>query len=275
MPEYEIFDLGQLATLQRLLDRHGLPSGGHVHVRPRDGRAGRHAGHHAGAGRLRLHARLPAGRDVLGHRHRPHHASRSCSPRCPPAGTCGSAWRTRSPTPRASRCETTPSWSPAPPASPGSPSGRRSPRPRPASAARDHGARVTALTRAATARRGGPVRVRGERARRHRSVVLAPTGRCWPRPATPDAPIFPRSANKPMQAVGMLRAGLAADRRRTCAVCGQLTRASRCTSTGCATARRRRRPAEPRWPARRRCRCDEAARRRGAAGRRRSRAGSP
>ncbi|HET9518594.1 MAG TPA: 3-keto-5-aminohexanoate cleavage protein [Actinoplanes sp.] len=30
--EYEIFDLGQLATLQRLLDRHELPYGGHVHV---------------------------------------------------------------------------------------------------------------------------------------------------------------------------------------------------------------------------------------------------
>jgi len=32
VPEYEIFDLGQLTTLQRLLDRHGLPVGGHVHV---------------------------------------------------------------------------------------------------------------------------------------------------------------------------------------------------------------------------------------------------
>jgi 3-keto-5-aminohexanoate cleavage enzyme len=32
VPEYEIFDLGQLATLQRLLDKHGLPAGGHVHV---------------------------------------------------------------------------------------------------------------------------------------------------------------------------------------------------------------------------------------------------
>jgi 3-keto-5-aminohexanoate cleavage enzyme len=31
VPEYEIFDLGQLTTLQRLLDRHGLPYGGHVH----------------------------------------------------------------------------------------------------------------------------------------------------------------------------------------------------------------------------------------------------
>jgi 3-keto-5-aminohexanoate cleavage enzyme len=32
LPEYEIFDLGQLTTLQRLLDRYGLPVGGHVHV---------------------------------------------------------------------------------------------------------------------------------------------------------------------------------------------------------------------------------------------------
>jgi 3-keto-5-aminohexanoate cleavage enzyme len=31
VPEYEIFDLGQLATLARLLDKHGLPYGGHVH----------------------------------------------------------------------------------------------------------------------------------------------------------------------------------------------------------------------------------------------------
>jgi 3-keto-5-aminohexanoate cleavage enzyme len=32
VPEYEIFDLGQLTTLQRLLGRYGLPYGGHVHV---------------------------------------------------------------------------------------------------------------------------------------------------------------------------------------------------------------------------------------------------
>lgn len=32
VPEYEIFDLGQLTTLQRLLDQHGLPYGEHVHV---------------------------------------------------------------------------------------------------------------------------------------------------------------------------------------------------------------------------------------------------
>jgi 3-keto-5-aminohexanoate cleavage enzyme len=32
VPEYEIFDIGQLASLKRLLDKHGLPAGGHVHV---------------------------------------------------------------------------------------------------------------------------------------------------------------------------------------------------------------------------------------------------
>jgi uncharacterized protein (DUF849 family) len=32
VPEYEIFDVGQLASLRRLLDQHGLPAGGHVHV---------------------------------------------------------------------------------------------------------------------------------------------------------------------------------------------------------------------------------------------------
>jgi 3-keto-5-aminohexanoate cleavage enzyme len=32
VPEYEIFDLGQLWSLARLLDKHGLPAGGHVHV---------------------------------------------------------------------------------------------------------------------------------------------------------------------------------------------------------------------------------------------------
>ena len=32
VPEYEIFDLGQLWSLARLLDAYGLPAGGHVHV---------------------------------------------------------------------------------------------------------------------------------------------------------------------------------------------------------------------------------------------------
>jgi uncharacterized protein (DUF849 family) len=32
VPEYELFDLGHLSALERLLDRHGLPFGEHVHV---------------------------------------------------------------------------------------------------------------------------------------------------------------------------------------------------------------------------------------------------
>ncbi|GAA1679236.1 3-keto-5-aminohexanoate cleavage protein [Glycomyces endophyticus] len=32
VPEYELFDLGHLSALERLLDRHGLPFGDHVHV---------------------------------------------------------------------------------------------------------------------------------------------------------------------------------------------------------------------------------------------------
>ncbi|WP_020520636.1 BKACE family enzyme [Catelliglobosispora koreensis] len=32
VPEYEIFDVGQLWSLERLLNKHGLPAGGHVHV---------------------------------------------------------------------------------------------------------------------------------------------------------------------------------------------------------------------------------------------------
>jgi uncharacterized protein (DUF849 family) len=32
VPEYEIFDLGHLTSLQRLLSQYGLPAGGHVHV---------------------------------------------------------------------------------------------------------------------------------------------------------------------------------------------------------------------------------------------------
>lgn len=32
IPEYEIFDLGHLWTLERLLDRYGLPAGGQVHL---------------------------------------------------------------------------------------------------------------------------------------------------------------------------------------------------------------------------------------------------
>jgi uncharacterized protein (DUF849 family) len=32
VPEYEVFDLGHVSSLARLLGKHGLPAGGHVHV---------------------------------------------------------------------------------------------------------------------------------------------------------------------------------------------------------------------------------------------------
>ena len=32
VPEFELFDLGHVATMKRLLDRHGAPYGGHVHA---------------------------------------------------------------------------------------------------------------------------------------------------------------------------------------------------------------------------------------------------
>jgi uncharacterized protein (DUF849 family) len=31
VPEFELFDLGHVATMRRLLDKHGAPFGGHVH----------------------------------------------------------------------------------------------------------------------------------------------------------------------------------------------------------------------------------------------------
>ena len=41
------------------------------------------------------------------------------------------------------------------------------------------------------------------------AVVLAPSGEVLAAAGDPDAPMLPRSANKPLQLVGMLRAGLA------------------------------------------------------------------
>jgi len=32
VPEFELFDLGHIATMKRVLDRHGAPYGGHVHA---------------------------------------------------------------------------------------------------------------------------------------------------------------------------------------------------------------------------------------------------
>ena len=126
VPEYEIFDLGHLAALQRLLDKHGLPAGGHVHVDFVMGVPGGMPGTAAGAGRLRAGDARPAGgHHVLGHRHRPQHAAghaRLAVRRRAPAGRHGGHAHVRA---RASRSETTRSWWPGRPGSPGSPSARR------------------------------------------------------------------------------------------------------------------------------------------------------
>ena len=126
VPEYEIFDLGQLTTLQRLLGQYGLPVGGHVHVDLVMGVPGGMPGTAAALVACeQAHPRPAGGHHVLGDRHRPHARSRSCSPRCRPAATCGSAWRTPSRTRRAARSSRTCSWSPGRSASPSSPSARR------------------------------------------------------------------------------------------------------------------------------------------------------
>ena len=93
VPEFELFDLGHVAALQRLL-RPLRPAVRRQGARRlRDGRPGRHARHRRGPGGRRRRAarrRSPAGRP-------PASAAppcRSCSPRSPRAATCASAWRT-------------------------------------------------------------------------------------------------------------------------------------------------------------------------------------
>ncbi len=69
VPEYEIFDIGQLPTLHRLLDSYGPPAGGHVHVDLVMGVPGGMPGDtETLAAALR---RIPDGRHVLRHRRRP------------------------------------------------------------------------------------------------------------------------------------------------------------------------------------------------------------
>ena len=92
VPEFELFDLGHIAALHRLLAELGPPAGGHVHCDLVMGVPGGMPGDAATlvAGGLRA-----AGRgDLVGDRHRPDLRCRCCSPRWRPAATCGSAWRT-------------------------------------------------------------------------------------------------------------------------------------------------------------------------------------
>ena len=91
VPEFELFDLGHVAALQRLLDRYGLPYGGKVHVDFVMGVPGGMPG--TAAALVAGVAALPdAGHQLVGDRHRPHHAAgdaRLAGPGRPPAGRHG------------------------------------------------------------------------------------------------------------------------------------------------------------------------------------------
>ena len=91
MPEFELFDLGQVHALHRLLDKYGLPYGGKVHC---DFVMGVPGGMPGTADALVAGVADAPGRGdlVVGHRHRPHHpagrARRAVQGR-PPAGRHG------------------------------------------------------------------------------------------------------------------------------------------------------------------------------------------
>ena len=91
VPEFELFDLGHVASLRRLLDRYGLPYGGRVHVDFVMGVPGGMPG--TAAALVAGVAALPAaGHQLVGDRHRPHHAARDArlaGPGRPPAGRHG------------------------------------------------------------------------------------------------------------------------------------------------------------------------------------------
>ena len=79
VPEFELFDLGHVPALHRLLDKYGLPYGGKVHVDFVMGVPGGMPGTAGRAGRRRR--RAARRRDVVvGHRHRPLDACRWRSP---------------------------------------------------------------------------------------------------------------------------------------------------------------------------------------------------
>ncbi len=123
VPEFELFDLGHVTALNRLLDTFGAPVRRAGPLRPRPGGARWHARDDGGPGGRRPRA---AGRGhLVGDRASGGPRCRSRWRRCPPAATCGWAWRTPSPTLPTSRCGTTPSWSSGRPSWPGSRCGRR------------------------------------------------------------------------------------------------------------------------------------------------------
>ena len=90
VPEFELFDLGHIATLHRLLDDLGEPHGGHVHCDLVMGVPGGMPGNAATL--VQAVSALPGRRHLVGHRDRPHLAAgdvRRAGGRRPPAGRHG------------------------------------------------------------------------------------------------------------------------------------------------------------------------------------------
>src|SRR5580658_10227691 len=135
VPEFELFDLGQVATLHRLLGEFGPPAGGHVHC---DLVMGVPGGCRETSPRWprRWPRCRPAPRGP-----RPGSAGprcRCCLGRSAPAVTCGSGWRTRCPSPGGAPSPATPNWWNGPRSWPATRSGHRwaPPRLAPSSASR-------------------------------------------------------------------------------------------------------------------------------------------
>ena len=85
VPEFELFDLGQVHALHRLLDKYGLPVRRQGALRLRHGRPRRHARHRRRPGRRRRGA-ARRGDPLVGHRHRAHDPRRWRSPRSSKGG---------------------------------------------------------------------------------------------------------------------------------------------------------------------------------------------
>ena len=93
LPEFELFDLGHVAALLRLLDKHGAPAGGHVHADFVLGVPGGDAGNacHALAAAV---GDASVRRDLVGDGDRTDESPGDAGRHSGWAAGCGSAWRT-------------------------------------------------------------------------------------------------------------------------------------------------------------------------------------